>query len=65
MDFDGLIAKAKAVTSLDEANAWLDRAFDNAVQVVGAAKDAALAEPIPDDRNETLCCGHASHRYSG
>lgn len=50
MDFDGLIAKAKAVTSLEEAVEWLDRAFANAVEVVGSASDEALFEPIPDTR---------------
>jgi uncharacterized damage-inducible protein DinB len=50
MDFDASIAKAKAVTSLEEAIEWLDRAFANAKAVVGAASDQALVEPIPDDR---------------
>ena len=50
MDFDGLIAKAKAVTSLEEAVAWFDRAFAHAVEVVGAASDETLYEPIPDTR---------------
>jgi uncharacterized damage-inducible protein DinB len=50
MDFDALIARAKAVTSLEEATEWLDRAFTNAIAVVGAASDQALFEPIPDDR---------------
>lgn len=48
MDFDTLIAKAKAVTSLQDANAWLDRAFANAIKVVGAASDKDLMSPIPD-----------------
>ena len=48
LDFDADIAKAKAVTSLDDANAWLDRAFDNAVAVVSAASDEELMAPIPD-----------------
>ena len=50
MDFDGLIAKAKAVTSLEEAVAWLDRSFDHAKEVVGAATDEQLHETIPDSR---------------
>ena len=50
MDFDALIARAKKVTSLEEAIEWLDRAFTNAIAVVGAASDQALFEPIPDDR---------------
>jgi uncharacterized damage-inducible protein DinB len=48
MDFDASIAKAKAVTSLEEAIEWLDRAFTNAIAVVGAASDQVLIEPIPD-----------------
>lgn len=49
MDFDGLIAKAKAVTSLEEARAWLDRAFDQAITVVSGASDEVLFAPIPND----------------
>jgi uncharacterized damage-inducible protein DinB len=48
MDFDALILKAKAVTSLEEATNWLRRAFANAIKVVGAASDEELFEPIPD-----------------
>ena len=50
MEFDASIAKAKAVTSLDEAKEWLDRAFANAIAVIGAASDETLFEPIPDPR---------------
>lgn len=50
IDFDALIAKAKAVTSLEEATDWLKRAFANAVTVVGAASDKDLFTPIPDTR---------------
>ncbi len=50
MEFDALIAKAKAVTSLEEATDWLHRAFANAITVVGAASDQELFEPIPDTR---------------
>ena len=48
MDFDAEVAKAKAVTSLDEAVAALDAAFENAEKVVGAASDEELFSPIPD-----------------
>ncbi len=48
LDYDASIAKAKAVTSLQEANEGLDRAFTNAIAVVGAASDQVLGEPIPD-----------------
>ena len=50
MEFDGLIAKAKAITSLEEATEWLDRAFANAISVVGGASDELLFAPIPDTR---------------
>ena len=50
MDFDGLVAKAKAVTSLKEATDWLERSFAHAIAVVRAASDETLFEPIPDAR---------------
>jgi uncharacterized damage-inducible protein DinB len=50
MDFEGLVAKAKAVTSLQEATEWLDRSFADAIAVVRAASDQTLFEPIPDTR---------------
>ncbi len=50
LDFDADIAKAKAVTSLEEATDWLRRAFDNAITVVGSASDQELFAPIPDPR---------------
>ena len=50
MDFEALIAKARAVKTLEEANAWLARAFAKAREVVGAATDASLIEPIADTR---------------
>ena len=50
LEFDASIAKAKAVTSLDEAKEWLDRAFANAIAAVGAASDETLFESIPDTR---------------
>ena len=48
LDFDASIAKAKAVTSLEEAIERLDRAFTNAIAVIAAASDQVLVEPIPD-----------------
>ena len=50
MDFEGSIAKAKEVTSLQEATEWLDRSFVNAKAVVGEASDQVLFESIPDTR---------------
>lgn len=50
MDFDGLIAAARAVETLEDANAWLDRAFARAVEVFGAASDEELDATISDER---------------
>ena len=50
LEFDASIAKAKAITSLEEAMEWLDRAFTNAIAVVGAASDQDLVEPIADKK---------------
>ena len=48
MDFEGLIAAARAVETLAEAVAWLDRTFDQAIATFKAASDEDLAAPIPD-----------------
>ena len=50
LEFDAMIAKAKAVTSLVEATEWMERAFANAIAVVSAASDQVLLESIPDTR---------------
>ena len=50
MDFEGLIAAARAVGTLEEAVAWLDRAFEKAIATFKAASDEDLAAPIPDER---------------
>jgi uncharacterized damage-inducible protein DinB len=50
MDFDALIAKARAVTTLEEAVSWFDRAFENAIAVLGAASEEELFAPIEDTR---------------
>ena len=50
MDFDKLIAKAKAVTSLEDAVQWLDKSFDEVIKVVGEASDEQLFETIPDKK---------------
>ena len=50
MDFGALIAAAKAVTSLKEANEWLDRAYATAIAAVESAPDEVLFAPIPDER---------------
>ncbi len=48
MEFDAMIAKAKAVTSLAEALEWLDRSFAEAKKVVGSKSDEELFLPIAD-----------------
>ena len=47
MDFEALIAAARAVTSLDDANAWLDRAYAAAIAAIEgrARRGAACAHP--------------------
>ena len=50
MDFEGLIAAAKAVETLEEASAWLDRAFGHATATFESASDEELAATIPDER---------------
>lgn len=50
MDFEGLIAAARAVTSLTDAVAWLDRAYAAAADALGSASDDELSAPIPDPR---------------
>ena len=48
LDLPASIARARAVTSLNEARAWLDRAFTRAIAVVGTLTDEELALPIAD-----------------
>jgi len=48
MNFEALIARARAVTTLEEATEWLDRAFANAMEVVGRASEEELVEPMAD-----------------
>ena len=50
MDFEGLIAAAREVTSLADAVEWLDRAYAGAVKVVGSASEEELSGSIPDRR---------------
>ncbi|MCY3548222.1 MAG: hypothetical protein F4Z31_17780 [Gemmatimonadetes bacterium] len=50
MNFEGLIAAARGVTSLDDANAWLDRAYAAAIAAIEAAPDEVLLAPIADER---------------
>jgi uncharacterized damage-inducible protein DinB len=48
MDFDAAIAGAKKVTSLKKAIAEFDRAFEDAISVIGSKSDKELMEPIAD-----------------
>ena len=48
MDFEALIDRAKAITTLSAANKQLDDAFSRAANVIGNASDQELFEPIPD-----------------
>ena len=50
LDFEGLIAAARAVETLEEANAWLDRAFQKAIATFESASDEDLAAAIVDER---------------
>ncbi len=50
LDFEAHIAKARAVESLEKAQAWLDNAFNGAIEAVSAASAADLDEPIADTR---------------
>ena len=50
LDFAGLIAAARAVETLEEANAWLDRAFEKAIATFESASDEDLAAAIVDER---------------
>lgn len=50
MDFATMESKVRAVASLAEASAWLERAFAAAAEAVQSAPAGALGEPIPDRR---------------
>ena len=50
MDFEGMIAAVRGVTSLKEANAWLERAYEAAIAAVEAASEEELLAPIADTR---------------
>ena len=48
LDFAGNEAKIRRVTSLKEARAWMDRAVDTAIKVIGAKTAEDLAKPLPE-----------------
>jgi uncharacterized damage-inducible protein DinB len=47
MDFDGMHRTVQAVTSLDSARKWMDRACAAAREAVETHTDAEWAEPLP------------------
>ncbi len=47
LDFEASAKKILAVTSLAEARAWVDRAFDGAVEAISSRTPEELAEPLP------------------
>lgn len=47
INFEKMAAEVAAVSSLAEARAWLDRAFEQAAQAFGSRSPAELAEPLP------------------
>ena len=50
MDFEGLIAAARAVTTMEEAMTWLERAYATAIATIENASDENLFAPISDER---------------
>lgn len=48
MDFEGMEKPVAACTSLTEARAWLDRAFEAAVADLAGRSDAEMAELLPE-----------------
>lgn len=50
LDFAAIEARIRAIESLAEANAWLERAFAAAISAVESATDEDLRTPIPDER---------------
>lgn len=47
MDFEEMDKKVREVTSLNDARAWLTRAYDNAKATVNAKSDEDWAQPLP------------------
>ena len=48
MDFEAHLAQTNAVTRLSDAKEQLEKAFANAVEVIGSTPDEELCAPIPD-----------------
>ena len=62
MDFEGHLREAHAATSLSEGLEWLERAYQRAIDVIGAASEEELNAPIRDPRiMEGQPCGAIVH----
>ncbi len=48
LDFEGLEREVRAVISLAQARAWLQRSVDDAVEAVTSRSDEEWREPLPD-----------------
>ena len=48
LDFEGHERKVRAVTSLSDARAWLDKSVENAQAVVASKTDEEWGQPLPD-----------------
>ena len=48
MDFEAHDKEVRAVTSIDVARAWLNRAIDNAVEQLSEKSEEEWSQPIPD-----------------
>jgi uncharacterized damage-inducible protein DinB len=48
LNFEEMMKKSAAVTSLAEARRWLKDAFDRAVELVSAKTEHELAKPLPE-----------------
>lgn len=47
LDFERHMAAARAVTSLKDARAWVDRAFENVCKVLASKSDQELSVALP------------------
>ena len=50
MDFEGMIAEVRHVTSLGDANAWMERAYEAVIAAIESATEEDLLASIPDKR---------------
>lgn len=47
-DFEAHAREIEAVTSITAARDWVDRAFANAIEVIGSKSDAEMSQPLPE-----------------